>query len=165
MSTVPIHARTENLRYGRKVAVAVCPRAMPTSPASIRPDTALLALRPHVAGQPPAIPTPTTVADFQHQVLRPLLKLQHAILLTTVADFALDYRLPLGSAHEALRAAIAELLARNARLRATLLGLICGLFTQEELAFYRQHRSELNRRLLDLAEQRVLNSLAELPTA
>jgi hypothetical protein len=137
----------------------------PTPLPATRPDAALLALRPHIDGQPPAIPTPTTVADFQHQVLRPLLKLQHAVLLATVADFALDYRLPLGSAHEVLRAAIAELLARNARLRATLLGLICGLFTQEELAFYRQHRSELNRRLLDLAEQRVLNSLAELPTA
>jgi hypothetical protein len=64
-----------------------------------------------------------------------------------------------------LRSAITELLTRNVRLRATLTGLVCGLFTQEELAFYRQHRRELNRRLLDLAEQRVLNSLAELPVA
>ena len=136
---------------------------MPTSPVSTRPDAALLALRPHVEGQPPAIPTPATVADFQQQVLRPLLKLQHALLLATVADFALDYRLPLGSAETTLRPALAELLARNARLRATCIGLVVGLFTQEELAFYRPHRSELNRRLLDLAEQRVLSSLAELP--
>ena len=160
-----IHERTKSLRYGRKVVVTVCLRAMSTSPASIRPDAALLALRPHVEGQPPAIPTPTTVADFQQQVLRPLLKLQHAALLATVADFALDYRLPLGSAEDVLRSAITELLTRNVRLRATLTGLVCGLFTQEELAFYRQHRRELNRRLLDLAEQRVLNSLAELPMA
>lgn len=138
---------------------------MPTSPVSTRPDAALLALRPHVEGQPPAIPTPATVADFQHQVLRPLLKLQHAVLLATVADFALDYRLPLGSPEATLRPALTELLARNARLRATLIGLITGLFTQEELAFYRPHRSELNRRLLDLAEQRVLSSLAELPAS
>jgi hypothetical protein len=60
-----------------------------------RPDAALLALRPAIAGQPAAIPTPTTVADFQQQVLRPVLKLQHAVLLATVADFARDYRLPL----------------------------------------------------------------------
>ena len=131
---------------------------------SSSPDAALLALRPHIDGQPPAIPTPTTVADFQHQVLRPLLKLQHAVLLATVADFTLDYRLPLGSAEDVLRPAIAELLTRNVRLRATLTGLICGLFTQDELTFYRQHRRELNRRLLDLAEQRVLSSLAALLT-
>jgi hypothetical protein len=134
-----------------------------TTPSSIRPDAALLALRPHVDGQPPAIPTPTTVADFQYQVLRPLLKLQHAVLLATVADFALDYRLPLGSPEATLRPALTELLTRNVRLRATLTGLVCGFFTQEELAFYRQHRNELNRRLLDLAQQRVLSSLAELP--
>ena len=127
-----------------------------------RPDAALLALRPAIVGQPPALPTPTTVADFQHQVLRPLLKLQHFILLATVADFAQDYRLPLARPEAELSAALTELLARNARLRATLVGLVVGLLTQPELAFYRQHRSELNRRLLDLAQQRVLSSLPEL---
>jgi hypothetical protein len=135
---------------------------MPDPTPSTRPDAALLALRPAIAGQPAAIPTPTAVADFQHQVLRPLLKLQHSILLATVADFAHDYRLPLTRPDTELSAALTELLARNARLRATLTGLVVGHFTQEELAFYRPHRNELNRRLLDLAQQRVLSSLAEL---
>jgi hypothetical protein len=54
------------------------------------------------------------------------------------------------------------LLGRNARLRATLAGLAVGLLTQPELTFYRQHRPELTRRLLDLAEQRVLSSIPEL---
>jgi hypothetical protein len=130
-----------------------------------RPDAALLALRPAIAGQPAAIPTPTTVADFQQQVLRPVLKLQHAVLLSTVADFARDYRLPLGSVEptEATRL-LTELLGRNVRLRATLVGLAVGLLTAPELAFFRQHRPELTRRLLDLAEQRVLTSLPELLT-
>jgi hypothetical protein len=128
-----------------------------------RPDAALLALRPAIAGQPAAIPTPTTVADFQQQVLRPVLKLQHAVLLSTVADFARDYRLPLGSVEptEATRL-LTELLGRN--VRATLAGLAVGLLTAPELAFFRQHRPELTRRLLDLAEQRVLTSLPELLT-
>jgi hypothetical protein len=135
----------------------------PVSPT--RPDAALLALRPAIAGQPAPLPTPDTVADFQHQVLRPVLKLQHAVLLATVADFALDYRLPLATAEptEATRL-LTELLARNARLRATLAGLAVGVLTQPELAFFRQHRAELTRRLLDLAEQRVLTSLPELLT-
>ena len=129
---------------------------------SSRPDAALLALRPAIAGQPPALPTPATVADFQHQVLRPLLKLQHLVILAIVVDFAQDYRLPLARPEAELNVALTELLARNARLRATLAGLVVGLLTWPELAFYRQHRSELNRRLLDLAEQRVLSSLPEL---
>jgi len=135
---------------------------MPDTPPFARPDAALLALRPAIAGQPAPLPTPDTVADFQHQVLRPLLKLQHPVLLATIADVALDYRLPLARPQTELSAALTELLARNARLRATITGLVVGQFTQTELAFYRPHRSELNRRLLDLAQQRILNSLAEL---
>jgi hypothetical protein len=137
---------------------------MPTSASPSRADAALLALRPAIAGQPAAIPTPTTVADFQHQVLRPVLKLQHAVLLATVANLAHDYHLPLATANptEATRL-LTELLTRNTRLRATIVGLVVGMFTLPELAFYRQHRPELNRRLLDLAEQRVLTSIADLP--
>ena len=136
---------------------------LPTPSAAARPDAALLALRPAIAGQPAAIPTPATVADFQHQVLRPLLKLQHAVLLATVADAAYDYHLPLDPAAPAeARRLLAELLTRNTRLRATLTGLVVGLLTQPELAFYRQHRPELNRRLLDLAHERLLTSLAEV---
>lgn len=135
---------------------------MPDTPFSPRPDAALLALRPLLPGLPPALPTPDTVADFQQQVLRPVLKLQHLLLLATVADFALDYRLPLARPDAELQAALGELLARNARLRAMLTGLVVGQLTQPELAFYRPHRSELNRRLLDLAQQRVASSLPEL---
>ncbi|WP_151086919.1 hypothetical protein [Hymenobacter baengnokdamensis] len=128
-----------------------------------RPDAALLALRPAIAGQPAAIPTPATVADFQQQVLRPLLKLQQPVLLAAVADVALDYRLPLATADatEANRL-LGELLARHTRLRASIIGLITGQLTLAELAFYRRHRRELNRRLLDLAQQRVLSSVPEL---
>lgn len=127
---------------------------------SLRPDAALLALRPAVAGQPAAIPTPDTVADFQQQVLRPLLKLQHAVLLAVVADFARDYRLPLATAEPEDQARrLDELLARNVRLRATITGLVLGHFTAPELAFFRRHRPELTRRLLDLAAQRVRSSL------
>ena len=136
---------------------------MSDSPFPSRPEAALLALRPAIAGQPAAIPTPDNVADFQHQVLRPVLKLQHPVLLAVVADFAHDYHLPLATAAptEATRL-LTELLTRNVRLRATLTGLAVGLLTAPELAFYRQHRAELNRRLLDLAQQRVLSSLPEL---
>ncbi len=127
----------------------------------LRPDAALLALRPAVAGQPAAIPTPATVADFQQQVLRPLLKLQNEPLLALVADFVADYRLPLAGATAEQQAHILrELLGRNARLRATITGLVRGHFAVAELAFFRQHRPELTRRLLDLATERVLSQLS-----
>ena len=126
------------------------------SPTDPRPDAALLALRPAIAGQPAALPAPATVADFQNQVLRPLLKLQHTVLATLLDDFARDYRLPDPATHPAEAARQRqELLVRNTRLRATLIGAIVGLFTTAELAFYQQHRNELNRRLLELAAVRL----------
>lgn len=124
-----------------------------------RPDAALLALRPAIAGQPAPLPTPTEIADFQHQVLRPLLKLQHELLAATVTDFALDYHVPLATAAPAEATRLrTDLLARNARLRATLVSLVAGQLTAPEFAFYRQHRAELNRRLLDLVVERLASA-------
>lgn len=121
-----------------------------------RPDAALLALRPAIAGQPAPLPTPTAVADFQHQVLRPLLKLQHELLAALLDDFAQDYRLPTPSQNPTEAARLrADLLARNTRLRATLTGAVVGLLTATELAVYRQHRPELNRRLLEMLAVRL----------
>ena len=142
----------------------ICPHllsAMPAdaSPTPPRPEAALLALRPPVAAAPPAAPT-ATVGDFLYATLRPVLKLQNELLLAVVADFALDYRLPLAPAAPAdQQRLLAELLRRNARLRATVLGLVTGLFTTAEYAFYRQQRPELNRRILALARQRVGSQL------
>ncbi|MBT2559533.1 hypothetical protein J7E24_17250 [Hymenobacter sp. ISL-91] len=121
-----------------------------------RPDAALQALRPTVAAE--TATTSATAGDFLHATLRPVLKLQNPLLLAVVADFVRDHHVPLASATPADRLRLlAGLLGRNTKLRYTVVGLITGQFTHEELAFYRQNRSELNRRLLELATRRVLD--------
>lgn len=134
---------------------------MPTElPDFERPDAALLALRPVLPAVLPASGH-ATPADFLHHTLRPLLKLQNDVLLAVVADFVRDHHMPLAaaSATEQQRL-LAELLARNTKLRYIVIGLICGLFTGAELIYYREHRSELNRRLLELATRRVQDQTA-----
>ncbi|GGE98592.1 hypothetical protein [Hymenobacter cavernae] len=122
--------------------------------------TALLALRPVVAAELPDVPT-ATVGDFLHRTLRPVLKLQNDVLLLLVADFVREHHIPFARAGAAERERlIAELLTRNVKLRYTIIGIISGLFTADETAFYRQHRAELNRRLLELATQRVQSQAA-----
>jgi hypothetical protein len=116
----------------------------------------LLALRP-------LVPTETTDADgtagvFLHATLRPVLKLQNALLLAVMADFVRDHHIvlrPTDQHHQ-----LTELLSRNTKLRYTVVGLVTGAFTAEEHAYYRQHRSELNRRLLEMALRRVLDQAA-----
>jgi hypothetical protein len=77
------------------------------------------------------------------------------LLLAVVADFVRDHHIvlrPTDQQHQ-----LTELLGRNTKLRYTVVGLISGVFTVEEYAFYRQYRSELNRRLLEMALRRVLD--------
>lgn len=127
---------------------------------SSRPDAALLALRPTLPQMLPASGH-ATPADFLHHTLRPLLKLQNELLLTVAADFVRDHHIPLAAAAATeQQRLLAELLSRNTKLRYTVVGLVCGLFTAAELAYYRQHRPELNRRLLELATRRVQDQAA-----
>ncbi len=128
---------------------------MPVSEFS-RPDASLLTMRP-------IVPTETTDADatigaFLHTTLRPVLKLQNDLLLAVVADFVRDHHITLRPTDQHHQ--LAELLSRNTKLRYTIVGLITGLFAAAEYAFYRQHRAELNRRLLEMAQRRVLDQAA-----
>jgi hypothetical protein len=125
-------------------------------------DAALLTLRPPVAAElaPEAAATPD---DFQHRTLRPVLKQLNGHLLRLVADTSRDYRLPLATASAAdQQRLLQELLQRNSRLQHTITGMATGLLTASEYAYYRRHRPELNRRLLQLVQQRVLTQLADV---
>ena len=135
-------------------------------PDFLRPDNGLLNLRPVVAAvTPPPADASTTVADFLHTVLRPVLKLQNPVLLALVADFVRDHQVPLARvAPTDQQRLLAELLARNTKVRYTIIGLVTGSFTTTELEFYRQHRPELNRRLLELASRRVQDQADSIVT-
>ena len=125
-------------------------------PESLRPDAALLALRPVVPAE--TTDAADTVGAFLHATLRPALKLQNDLLLAIMTDFVRDHHIllrPTDQHHQ-----LTELLGRNTKLRYTVVGLVTGVFTAEEYAFYRQHRPELNRRLLEMTLRRVLDQAA-----
>jgi hypothetical protein len=136
---------------------------MALPPVSPRPDDALLALRPRIADA--AAEPAATVGHFLHATLRPVLKLQNDLLLLLVADFVRDHHLRLAPDLSGQQRQLAELLSRNTKLRYTIVGLITGQFTAAEYAFYRPHRAELNRRLLELAQRRVLDQTAAVVAA
>ncbi|MBO0356973.1 hypothetical protein J0X19_03370 [Hymenobacter sp. BT186] len=128
---------------------------------SFRSDAALLALRPALAVAPAT--GDATAGDFLHHTLRPVLKMQNELLLAVVADFVRDHHVPLATASVSdQQRLLTELLTRNVKLRYTVIGIVSGLFTSDELAYYRQHRPELNRRLLELAVRRVQDQAEEV---
>ena len=126
----------------------------------MRPDSALLALRPAIPTAPAEAAATDSAGAFLHATLRPVLKLQNTLLLAVVADFVTDHHIPLANAEATQRQRLlTELLGRNLKLRYIIVGLISGQFTAAEYAFYQRNRNELNRRILDLATQRVLSQL------
>ena len=120
-----------------------------------RPDDALLAMRPEVPTAIGSLDAQPDVGQFLHTTLRPVLKLQNALLLAVVADFVRDHHIRLSPTDQHHQ--LTELMTRNTKLRYTIVGLVTGQFTGEEYHFYQQHRGELNRRLLEMAVQRVLD--------
>ncbi|RPD49748.1 hypothetical protein DNI29_02810 [Hymenobacter sediminis] len=125
------------------------------------PDAALLALRPALSIT--SLDAADTVGSFLHLTLRPVLKLQNQRLLLVVADFVQDHHIPFRGANATeQQRMVLELLTRNTKLRYTIIGLMVGMFTTPELAFYREHRAELNRRLLELAVRRVQDQTPEV---
>lgn len=136
---------------------------MADTPNFSRPDVALLALRPTIATTVSEADTP--VGRFLHATLRPVLKLQNDLLLLLVADFVRDHHLRLLPNLTEQQRQLAELLSRNTKLRYSIVGMITGQFTVAEYALYRPLRAELNRRLLELAQRRVLDQAAAVVAA
>ena len=132
-----------------------------SAPESSRSDAALLALRPVVATAP--TDAPGSVGAFLHATLRPVLKLQNELLVAVMADFVRDHHIALRPTDQQQQ--LTELLGRNTKLRYTVVGLITGQLTADEYAFYRQYRPELNRRLLELAQRRVLDQADQVAAA
>lgn len=137
---------------------------MPDIPDFSRSDAALLALRPTTATANPA-EAEAMVGYFLHATLRPVLKLQNDLLLLLAADYVRDHHLRLAPDLAGQQRQLTELLTRNTKLRYTIVGLVTGQFTAPEYAFYRSQRAELNRRLLELAQHRVLDQTAAVVAA
>lgn len=134
---------------------------MPDAPPPAR-DAALLALRPRLtdADGRPLTAAPDTPEAFQNEVLRPILKLQHPLLLATWHRYAERQK---GRYHKLNRpereAYLRHALQTNRELRSFLLGLVCAVMTEGEWGAFRQNERELSRRALALATDRLNDGL------
>jgi len=114
-------------------------------------------IRPHV---PVDTSSSAAIETFQHETLRPILKMLNPSILALVASYLTKY----GTGFAAMDPADQVRKARNLvstdrRLKRTLVGMAMGHFTDDEFAFYLQHRHELRRRMIDLLETRVTDQV------
>jgi hypothetical protein len=123
---------------------------------NIRPDEALKKLRPEII-----LPErePLGLELFQNQVLRPILKFQHPLLVLhfeaeVSKHFGLN-RFQLLNTEEK-KVYLKQLI--SGAFRSQLIGQITGLFTLEEWESYAQNRKEYDKRLVQMLSQRLLSN-------
>jgi hypothetical protein len=93
---------------------------------------------------------------FQNNTLRPLLKMQHELLVRMVQSTqGFDQLLHHTTTKEEYTNVVIHFISRQAALRHQLIGLIIGHFTHTEWLFYEAHNEEIKKRIVHMAGQRV----------
>lgn len=126
----------------------------------MRNELALLALRPDLGLDT----TQSSPAEtFQNRTLRPVLKMQHEVLLHIFQHYirkrknAFVQRSP-----QAQLEYITHSVRHDAGLRHLLAGAIAGHFTLTELSFFLENEADVMKRLADLIVQRLQSDVVSL---
>lgn len=104
-----------------------------------------------------------SVDAFHHQVLRPVLKLQHPLLIRAFAEWGVEHKQQLDQKKpEQGMTLIEHAMKTHKRLRATVIGMMIGMLTQSEYERYLKHKRESNRRIVMMATKRLQDSYQEI---
>ena len=122
-------------------------------------DLDLLRQRPEI---PSAIVSENMRRDeqFQNKTLRPIAKLQDELLVlvfrnyihkhkNTFYEFSIEKKMQF----------IVNAVQRDIKFRNSLKGLMIGQFTLEEYETYIENSSALNKRMMNIVKERILNNL------
>lgn len=104
----------------------------------------------------------TKIEQFQNEVLRPILKLQHDVLVLSFITFSQKKKQDIANmSEEKLLDFIKNSITKNIVFRNQLLGIIVGQFTTSEYKNYAENLSEYNKRILQMTSKRLLESKNE----
>lgn len=105
----------------------------------------------------------SAVELFQNQTLRPIIKMQHDLLIASFRHYVqkrnLDF-LPLSNLKK--KSKISAIFIKDIHYKNRILGFIIGQFTIDEYQYYRFNSSELNKRILQIVVQRIQDSLDQV---
>ena len=100
---------------------------------------------------------------FQNQTLRPVIKMQHNLLMASFNTYKLKRKIDFSSITEQKkRSKIKAAFVKDINYKNLTLGFIIGVFTIEEYDYYSLNTSEINKRIIQIVIQRVQDSLAEI---
>jgi CRISPR/Cas system endoribonuclease Cas6 (RAMP superfamily) len=120
-------------------------------------DENLIAIRPEITTENI---TNEPMEVFQNKTLRQVLKLQNDTLLAICLDFLNNkYKNFEGRDNAIKKSLMQDALKTDQALKKLLYGVVVGQFTSIELAFYLNHKADINKRLVEFIYKRVLGQL------
>ena len=119
----------------------------------------LLAIRPIIASAK-IYDSMSSEELFQNKTLRPIIKMQHNLFVAVFSNYIskrknVFYELSL----EKQLAYIENAIHKDMKFRNSLKGMIIGQFTVEEYALYIENSSALNKRMMNIVKERLINSV------
>ncbi|WP_458626635.1 glyoxalase [Winogradskyella sp. PC D3.3] len=119
----------------------------------------LLSIRPEIASAK-VYEGMRAEESFQNITLRPIIKLQHNLIIAVFSHYIFKrknvfFELSLPKQLDYIDHAI----QKDLKLRNSLKGMIIGQFTVEEYELYIQNSSALNKRMMTIVKERLINSI------
>ena len=103
------------------------------------------------------------IESFQNTIVRPIIKMQHPLLVTSFKNYLEKRKVDLQSCSDLqINNKIKSIFNRDISYKNICLGLIIGHFSSSEFSFYTHHSPEINKRIIKILHQRVQNSLSEI---
>ena len=103
------------------------------------------------------------VEQFQNETLRPILKLLNPTILRLVAERLARYGVGFAAMDRVdQRDRLRNLMKEDGRLKRTLLGMVVGHLTQDELDAYLAHKDEVRRRTVPMLLARAQDQIDDI---
>ena len=94
--------------------------------------------------------------DFQNTTLRPIIKLQHDLLVVYVKEYLINSKKRFEEFSNEKKIEILTLVfKKDNSLKTELKGIIIGHFTTDEFLIYCTNKTEFNKRILNMIRQRI----------
>ena len=95
---------------------------------------------------------------FQNQVLRPIIKFQHELLIVIFNDYLLSKKIDLESFSDEIRMDKVDVIfKKDNELVSQLKSVIIGFFTSKECEIYFTMKSEINKRMIQIVRERIIS--------
>lgn len=100
---------------------------------------------------------------FQNMVLRPIIKMQHALLILRVRSYFSGKKVPFHTMDLKKRAqAVEQAFSGDPLLKKELQGMVLGQLSADEFKSYLKNEKAYNKRIVQMLRNRMLDSLMEL---